>query len=130
MTMASKFPSSVATHRAEQIEARCSIEYAAELEAKFRQTYPPIADYDEYYSSLSDNDATEAIAAYAKVVETFGEGVEFLEAPAHTSCIPRWHLVIERMMDAIAVVVEQAEDAFLTTTGAIGRDPERLIWLR
>jgi hypothetical protein len=25
--------------RAEQIEARCSIEYAAELEAKFRQTY-------------------------------------------------------------------------------------------
>ena len=127
MTMASKIPSSVATHRAEQIEARCSIEYAAELEAKFRQTYPPIADYDEYYSSLSDNDATEAIAAYAKVVEAFEEGVEFLEAPTYTPGISRWHLVIDKMMDAIAVVVEQAEEAFLTTTGVIGRDHRLLL---
>ena len=127
MTMASKIRSSVATHRSDQIEARCSIEYAAELEAKFRQTYPPIVDYGEYYSSLSDNDATEAIAMYVKVVETFAEGVEFLEAPTHTPGASHWHLVIDKMMDAIAVVVEQAEDAFLTTTGAIGRDHRLLL---
>jgi hypothetical protein len=127
MTMASEILSSNAT-RAEQIETRCSIEYAAELEAIFRQTYPPVVDYDEYYSSLSDNKATEAITAYVKVVETFDKGVEFMDVPTLTPGISRWHLVIDKMMDAIAVVVEKnAEDAFLTTTGEIGRDQRLLL---
>jgi hypothetical protein len=115
--------------RAEQIEARCSIEYAAELEAKFRQTYPPVVDYAEFSSSLSDNEATEAVTAYVKVVETFGKGVELLDVPTLTPGISRWHRVIDKMMDAIAVVVEDAflTDAFLTTTGEVGRDQRLLL---
>lgn len=128
MTMASEIPLSAAA-RVKQIEARCSMEYAAELEVKFRQrqTFPPSVDYVEYASSLSEKDATKVFDAYAKVVDTFDEGVELLQEPLGTPDISRWHLVMEKMMDAIAVVVEQAEDAFLATTGIIGRDHRLLL---
>jgi hypothetical protein len=62
-------------------------------------------------------------------VETFGKGVELLDVPTLTPGISRWHRVIDKMMDAIAVVVEDAflTDAFLTTTGEVGRDQRLLL---
>jgi hypothetical protein len=101
----------------EKIEARCTIEYAAELEAKFRLSYPPTMDHDEYLDSLSNKQAKKVESAYEKVSSLFNQAVKLTKAPTGTPGISRWHLVIDKLMDAIAVVVEQAENAFLTTVG-------------
>jgi hypothetical protein len=111
------FASSSVAARVEKIEARCTVEYATELEANFRVSYPPEMDYDAYLNSLSNKQARKVQSAYEKVSSLFNQGVNLSTAPSGTPGISRWHLVIEKMMDAIAVVVEQAENAFLTTVG-------------
>jgi hypothetical protein len=111
------FASSSVAARVEKIEARCTVEYATELEAKFRLSYPPEMDYDKYLNSLSNKQAKKVDSAYSKVSSLFNQGVALAKAPTGTPGISRWHLVIDKMMDAIAVIVEQAENAFLTTVG-------------
>jgi hypothetical protein len=74
-------------------------------------------EYDAYLKSLSNKQAKKVESAYEKVSSLFNQGVNLTQAPSGTPGISRWHLVIDKLMDAIAVVVEQAETAFLTTVG-------------
>jgi hypothetical protein len=116
------FASSSVAARVEKIEARCTIEYATELEAKFRLSYPPTMNHAEYLKSLSNKQAKKVESAYQKVSSLFNQGIEFTKAPTGTPGIARWHLFIDSLMDAIAVVVEQAENSFLTTVGTDHRN--------
>lgn len=106
----------------ERIEARCTVAYAQELEAKFRQGYPPMIDYEDYLDSLSNKQAKKVDAAYSKVSAHFNSGITLTSSPTGKPGISRWHLTVDKLLDAIEVVVEQASDAFLTTVNTDHRN--------
>lgn len=109
--------------RVQRIEERCSNEIAAQLEESFQQEYPPSMDYEmEYVPSKSKKQITKEENAYSKVSKHFNEGLKLTETPTNIPGISRWHLVTEKMMDALDVVLNSATEPFLTTTGTDRRN--------
>lgn len=100
---------------AEKIEERCSIEYAIQLEDLFKKSYPPKIVYENYLKTLSKTAAKKVESAYSKVSRTYNAGLEKTKSHSNAPGISRWHLVIDKLLDAVGIVVNEAPDAFLRT---------------
>lgn len=103
---ASSPTSAAAINRLESLEIRCSLETAAELESLFQRDYPPSIDYDEFLALRSNKQRKKDETAYIRVATLFSQGIQFTQVSSKIPGISRWHLVTEKQMDALDVLIK------------------------
>jgi len=105
----------VVKNRLETLFLKCSIERAEDLEQRFQSTWPPTMNFD----TLPRNKRYDQ--AYNKVSNHFNAGLKLVPKSTPIVGLSRWHLVLEKMMDALEVVTKKGNEGvqyvFLETTG-------------